>query len=237
MAQISSGWTYEPSGIKSEVTAENLNAHVNNAQLLAGAIDEQDTNSLTADTDKILITKGGTLFQQTKGQFTHTINANTVNATNINGGAMVPVGGIIMWSGAANALPVNWKICDGTNGTPDLRGKFIRGSDERTIIGTEANIPTPTGTTGGADEVELSNLMLPKHNHKFKVRYLHQVEYYGSTEILVVDVQPNFTSPWTSSTERVTGPNEDIASTEPSTLTPVPTIPAFYALAYIMRVS
>jgi hypothetical protein len=128
MAQISSGWTYEPSGVKSEVTAENLNAHVNNAQLLAGAIDEQDTNSITADTDRILITKGGDIFQQTKGQFTQTINSTdivtetldaetitvdelSVAGKPINGDSLTPVGSITAY--VALTAPVGWIICDG----------------------------------------------------------------------------------------------------------------------------
>ena len=41
--------------------------------------------------------------------------------------AGTPAGGIIMWNrqGGASA-PDEWAICDGTNGTPDLRGKFIK---------------------------------------------------------------------------------------------------------------
>jgi len=245
MGQITSGWTYEPSGIKSEVTAENLNAHVNNAQLTGGAIDEQDTNSLTADTDNLLITKGGTIFRQTKGQFTHTINANTVNAVNINGGAMVPIGGIIMWSGTAVSLPVNWKICDGTNNTPDLRGRFIRGSDERTLIGTKVNIPTPTGTTGGADEVEITGLQLPKHTHQITVRQLPQVNYYGSSETRVVDVlpsNPDFSDAITSLIRHVGPPVAYPANTPSGTPIegagePIEILPSYYSLAYIMRVS
>ena len=32
---------------------------------------------------------------------------------------------IIAWFGTLNEIPENWAICDGTNGTPDLRNKFI----------------------------------------------------------------------------------------------------------------
>jgi hypothetical protein len=39
---------------------------------------------------------------------------------------MVPKGAIIIWSG--NALPNGWALCDGQNGTPDLRDKFVRGA-------------------------------------------------------------------------------------------------------------
>ncbi|WP_295445814.1 hypothetical protein [uncultured Thiodictyon sp.] len=39
----------------------------------------------------------------------------------------VPKGGIIMWSGAVDAVPAGWALCNGQNSTPDLRGRFIVG--------------------------------------------------------------------------------------------------------------
>lgn len=40
----------------------------------------------------------------------------------------VPSGGIIVWSGAASAIPVGYVICDGTNGTPNLKDSFVVGA-------------------------------------------------------------------------------------------------------------
>ncbi len=37
-------------------------------------------------------------------------------------------GMIMMWSGLVSDVPDGWSICDGTNGTPDLQEKFIRGA-------------------------------------------------------------------------------------------------------------
>lgn len=37
-------------------------------------------------------------------------------------------GGIIMWHGLLADIPDNYVLCDGENGTPDLREKFVRGS-------------------------------------------------------------------------------------------------------------
>jgi len=34
-------------------------------------------------------------------------------------------GMIIMWAGTVATIPGNWAICDGNNGTPDLRSRFI----------------------------------------------------------------------------------------------------------------
>ena len=36
-----------------------------------------------------------------------------------------PIGTITMWSGLLADIPVGWQLCDGTNGTPDLRYRFI----------------------------------------------------------------------------------------------------------------
>ena len=38
-------------------------------------------------------------------------------------------GVIALWSGSIGALPTNWVLCDGTNGTPDCRDYFIELSD------------------------------------------------------------------------------------------------------------
>ena len=56
----------------------------------------------------------------------------------------VPIGGIIAYTGSLNALPLNYHICDGTNGTPDLRDRFIVGAGNsynlNNIGGTSTNI-------------------------------------------------------------------------------------------------
>ena len=34
--------------------------------------------------------------------------------------AAIPSGGIILWSGASNAIPSGWYLCNGSNGTPNF---------------------------------------------------------------------------------------------------------------------
>lgn len=67
----------------------------------------------------------------------------------------VPVGGIVMFSGTILNLSDNWALCDGTNGTPDLRGRFIVGAE-----GAYAQ-----GAIGGVDTVALTELQMPSHTH------------------------------------------------------------------------
>lgn len=42
----------------------------------------------------------------------------------------VPIGSIIMWYKSTSLIPAGWVLCDGANGTPDLRGKFVVGVAE-----------------------------------------------------------------------------------------------------------
>ena len=42
---------------------------------------------------------------------------------------------IISWNGKLNEIPKDWALCDGSNGTPDLRDKFIIGGGKTYKIG------------------------------------------------------------------------------------------------------
>lgn len=83
-------------------------------------------------------------------------------------GYPIPSGGIIMWSG--NTIPVGWFLCNGQNGTPDLRGRFIVGrtDDEAPNGNTEGNrAEYKVGATesGGQRQFTLSESNLPAHDH------------------------------------------------------------------------
>ena len=60
-----------------------------------------------------------------------------------------------MWSGSINDIPVGWALCDGSNGTPDLRDRFIVGA------GGSYNV----GNTGGSNTVTLTTSQIPSHSH------------------------------------------------------------------------
>lgn len=41
-----------------------------------------------------------------------------------------PAGMIVMWNGPGTLIPAGWVLCDGRNGTPDLRSKFVLGGSD-----------------------------------------------------------------------------------------------------------
>lgn len=71
----------------------------------------------------------------------------------------VPRGAVIMWSGAIANIPAGWALCDGTGGTPDLRGRFVVGYNA-----LAADYDSP-GERGGNDHVTLQQQHLPSHLH------------------------------------------------------------------------
>jgi hypothetical protein len=74
-----------------------------------------------------------------------------------------PVGGIIMWSGTAELVPAGWAICDGENGTPDLRDRFV--------VGVGPTLGTTVQAIGGKADATIvahtHTLTDPGHTHYF----------------------------------------------------------------------
>jgi hypothetical protein len=62
-----------------------------------------------------------------------------------------PRGAIILWYGNSLNIPANWAICDGTNGTPDLRNKFVVGATADSSGNPASNIDGTLKTDGGSN--------------------------------------------------------------------------------------
>ena len=67
---------------------------------------------------------------------------------------MVPIGGIIAWSGAADAVPAGYQLCDGTNLTPDLRDTFIMGAGPGAEVGETGGSECHTHNSGASVQIE-----------------------------------------------------------------------------------
>ena len=46
-------------------------------------------------------------------------------------------GVITAFAGNIGSIPPGWQLCDGTNGTPDLRDKFVPGAGSSFAVGNE----------------------------------------------------------------------------------------------------
>ena len=62
---------------------------------------------------------------------------------------LVPRGSVILWHGASDAIPKGWAICDGTQGTPDLRDRFVIGA------GGKYGLEATGGSESATPEVSL----------------------------------------------------------------------------------
>lgn len=119
---------------------------------------------------------------------------------------MVPKNGIIQWHGAIIDIPDGYALCDGNNGTPDLRDKFVVGAGDSYNPDDE----------GGGDA----------HNHDVTTNgHTHTITttdgVAAGTDTIVWDAGAD-----TSETN---------SSADSGTTTNANHLPPFYALAYIMR--
>ena len=89
---------------------------------------------------------------------TNTLTVGTISATNIGGTGAFVTGMIIAWSGSTASIPTGFVLCDGNNGTPDLRGRFVVGHHP-------SNGDYDVDDTGGAEDVTLTIAQIPSHKH------------------------------------------------------------------------
>ena len=146
----------------------------------------------------------------------------TVKSTgSFTGYGTIPIGGIIMWSGST--VPDGWALCDGSNGTPDLRGKFIMGKNKANEI----------SSYGGREYVTLSVSNLPAHSHMYAgddmLDHIGDGNYKARDN--VVSRPGNYDASSTSSGSGTIYKTSNTGSGSSFSI-----LPPFYTLAFIMRV-
>ena len=104
------------------------------------------------------LTFGSSLANLKWSDFTRPFDTSTLTGM-VQSLNAIPVGCIVMWSGAIVDIPAGWKLCDGTNDTPDLKGKFIVGYDPGD--GDYDAI----GKYGGDKTITLNIDQMPAHDH------------------------------------------------------------------------
>lgn len=145
-----------------------------------------------------------------------TVNAVIISVQSLGGSSSndgLPVGTIVMWSGTQYNVPAKWHICDGTNNTPDLRGRFVLGVSDS----------YSKGAKGGEETVKLKVNNLPSHDHQMP---LNGGSGGGSMHYVCANTGVGDTT------------NLDTSLPVRSTGGDVPhnNMPPYYALYYIMKV-
>ena len=125
----------------------------------------------------------------------------------------IQIGGIILWSGSTGSIPINWALCDGTNGTP-ITNQFVIGAGSTYSF----------GDTGGSTSVTLSTGNLPSHTHPIGINYIStSVSGGGDTRVTDVGGALSSVDSGATGTSGATGSG-----------TPFYILPPYYALCYIM---
>jgi hypothetical protein len=139
------------SGLSGVTAAWTANAASQQAQ-----INNLAASSYTNANVATYLTSNNNISAGTITATTPTYNDNSTRvATTAYVNAVVPRGVIWMWNSSAATIPVGWQLCDGSNGTPDLRGQFIVG----------AGGAYTAGQTGGSSSFTVGVGNLPSHTH------------------------------------------------------------------------
>ncbi len=77
----------------------------------------------------------------------------------------LPMGSIVIWSGTLSSIPTGWQLCDGTNGAPDLRDRFVVGARQDSGGAAVTNVSGSLTKTGGEAFHILTIAEMPAHTH------------------------------------------------------------------------
>ncbi len=145
-----------------------------------------------------------------------------------------PIGGIIMYSGVSDDLPVGWAICNGSNNTPDLRDRFVVGAGGGKSAGSTGG-PSIQGETDGKT---LAVSDIPRHQHAQTGSAVINIlggtngSSYGS---VVTNVTPKWTGGGGANTPGISNQLNDNNSHSHGLSGVSEVTPKYYALAFIMR--
>lgn len=139
-----------------------------------------------------------------------------------------PTGGIILWSGSIASIPSGWALCNGSNGTPDLRNRFVVGAGNSYAV---------AATGGSADAIVVSHshsasssVTDPGHTHQYAPGNDIFTAGSGSAKVQV-DQFTDLRATASSTTGITVSTSVDSAGSSGTNAN----LPPYYALAYIMK--
>jgi len=146
-------------------------------------------------------------------------------------------GMILMWSGTIATIPSGWYLCNGSNGTPDLRNRFIIGAHSDTSSVAYSTVTGSNTQTGGTKDA-----IVVSHTHTATVTDAgHSHTLPNSTS-----AQAGFDNGGASTTDAGSSRTPSMATNTATTGISVTNstegssgtnqnLPPYYALAFIMK--
>lgn len=151
----------------------------------------------------------------------------------------LPIGVILPYVGLVADIPTGWALCDGQNGTVDMRNKFVMGGDHAAIGNTGgANEVTPSGSVNvTVNNHTLSASQMPSHGHyqRYRPTGSGQTYQYGSAMGRVAGLGLTNGSGTTSNAGSSGSHGHGVSSS--MSMNQQDNKPAYYQTAYIQRVA
>ena len=129
----------------------------------------------------------------------------------------LPIGSIIIWSGTVASIPTGWQFCDGTNGTPDLRDRFVVGARQDSGGVSMTNVSGSLTKIGGEAKHTLTIAEMPSHTHSY--RWWIAWYFSGSTELAA------------KGSYNDNAQTSSVGGGQPHNI-----LPPYYALCFIMKI-
>lgn len=83
-----------------------------------------------------------------------------------DGSNAIPSGIICLWSGSVDNIPDGWALCNGENGTEDLRDKFVVGAGRNYAVNvTGGSASQAVNLSGSTGATTLTVNQIPSHTH------------------------------------------------------------------------
>ena len=148
-------------------------------------------------------------------------------------GTTIPTGMINLWYGAIGSVPSGWYLCDGANGTPDLRDKFVVGAGSSYSVAAtggakDAIVVSHTHTASSSSSSTVSD---PGHSHTVgsgvnagppdNGLWLRQQSSSLGTSTATTGITVATATTTTNTAAGVSGTNANL--------------PPYYALCYVMK--
>lgn len=218
-------------------TAKDILPSGNSGKIIKGAeIDTEYTAIASAISSKADLNSPaltGTPTAPTASAGTNTTQVATTAFVQTALSAAFTSGMIMMWSGTIATIPTGWVLCNGSNGTPDLRNRFVIGahSDSAGVAySTVTGSNTQTGGTKDAIVVSHTHTATSTdsgHTHEYRTPGTLNAGGTSGTGGVNAD---SITFTTQSGTANIT---TTIASAGDSGTNQ--NLPPYYALAFIMK--